>query len=39
VRQHAVAAERLLHDPDAGFEPAVEEARRIVTLVANGREG
>jgi HEAT repeat protein len=39
VRRHAVAVERLLRDPDAGFEPDVEEARRIVVLLANGREG
>ncbi len=39
VRRHAVAVERLLRDPDAGFEPDVEEAKRIVVLLANGREG
>lgn len=32
VRAHAAATERLLHDPDAGFEPAVDEAKRIVAL-------
>ncbi|WP_433797656.1 HEAT repeat domain-containing protein [Actinoplanes sp. CA-252034] len=32
VRHHALATERLLHDPDAGFEAAVEEAKRIVAL-------
>jgi HEAT repeat protein len=32
VRTHAVATERLLHDPDAGFESAVEEAKRVVAL-------
>ncbi|WP_199752089.1 HEAT repeat domain-containing protein [Actinoplanes sp. ATCC 53533] len=32
VRAHARATERLLRDPDAGFEPAVEEAIRIVAL-------
>lgn len=39
VRLHATATERLLHDPDAGFEFAIEEAKRIVALGANGREG
>ncbi|MCM2387653.1 HEAT repeat domain-containing protein [Streptomyces albipurpureus] len=32
VRQHAIATERLLRDPDAGFEFAIEEAKRIVAL-------
>ncbi|RTL64451.1 MAG: HEAT repeat domain-containing protein [Pseudonocardiaceae bacterium] len=32
VRQHAVATQRLWRDPDAGFELAVEEARRVVAL-------
>lgn len=32
VRQHAIATERLSRDPDAGFEFAVEEAKRIVAL-------
>ena len=32
VRQHAIATERLWRDPDAGFEFAVEEAKRIVAL-------
>lgn len=32
VRQHAAATRRLAADPDAGFEPAVTEARRIVAL-------
>ncbi|WP_093615773.1 HEAT repeat domain-containing protein [Actinoplanes philippinensis] len=32
VRDHALATERLLRDPDAGFELAVEEAKRIVAL-------
>ncbi|GAA0944198.1 HEAT repeat domain-containing protein [Actinocorallia libanotica] len=38
VRAHAIATERLLHDPDAGFEAAVEEAKRIMALGATGRE-
>jgi hypothetical protein len=32
VRRHALATERLLRDPDAGFELAVEEAGRVVAL-------
>lgn len=32
VRQHAIATERLSRDPDAGFEFAVEEAKRIMVL-------
>jgi HEAT repeat protein len=32
VRAHARATERLLHDPDAGFDVAVDEATRIVVL-------
>lgn len=32
VRAHALATQRLLRDPDAGFEPAIEEAKRIVAL-------
>ncbi|GAA1506632.1 HEAT repeat domain-containing protein [Sphaerisporangium rubeum] len=32
VRRHAVATERLLNDPDAGFEFAIEEAKRVVAL-------
>ncbi len=39
VRQHAIATERLLRDPDAGFEFAIEEAKRIMALGAAGREG
>ncbi|MEU2898479.1 HEAT repeat domain-containing protein [Streptomyces sp. NPDC088106] len=37
VRQHAIATERLLLDPDAGFESAIEEAKRIVALGASVR--
>ncbi|MEU4655257.1 HEAT repeat domain-containing protein [Streptomyces sp. NPDC023723] len=36
VRAHALATERLLRDPDAGFEAAVEEAKRIVALGGDG---
>ncbi|MFI7005138.1 HEAT repeat domain-containing protein [Streptomyces sp. NPDC050145] len=32
VRAHALATGQLLRDPDAGFESAIEEARRIVAL-------
>ncbi|MDG4827620.1 HEAT repeat domain-containing protein [Asanoa sp. WMMD1127] len=32
VRRHAHATERLTTDPDAGFELAIEEAKRIVAL-------
>ncbi len=39
VRTHALATERLLRDPDAGFEFAVEEAKRAVALGGSGREG
>ena len=39
VRAHAIATERLLRDPDAGFEFAIEEAKRVVALGATGEEG
>jgi HEAT repeat protein len=39
VRHHAIATERLLHDPDAGSEFAIEEAMRVVALGVAGREG
>nr|WP_260408501.1 HEAT repeat domain-containing protein [Planomonospora venezuelensis] len=39
VRAHAVATERLLRDPEAGFEFAVEEAKRVVALGRTGQEG
>ncbi|WP_167108235.1 HEAT repeat domain-containing protein [Amycolatopsis granulosa] len=32
VRAHAHATERLLRDPDAGFGPALDEAKRVVAL-------
>lgn len=32
VRTHAIATERLLHDPDLGFDAAVCEAQRLVAL-------
>ncbi|MFB6893391.1 HEAT repeat domain-containing protein [Kitasatospora sp. NPDC056327] len=42
VRTHALATERLWREPDAGFDLAVEEAKRVVALGPDGpgrREG
>ncbi|MFF3446547.1 HEAT repeat domain-containing protein [Streptomyces sp. NPDC002667] len=39
VRAHALATERLLRDPDAGFESAIEEAKRVAVLDGPGHEG
>lgn len=39
VRRHAIAVERLLGDPDAAVEPAVEAAGRTVAFGANGGRG
>lgn len=39
ARTHALATERLLRDPDAGFEFAIEEAKRAVALGGSGRAG
>ncbi|KAB1985822.1 HEAT repeat domain-containing protein [Streptomyces triticiradicis] len=39
VRTHALATQRLLHDPDAGFELAIEEAKRVAVLDGPGQEG
>ncbi|WNI32651.1 HEAT repeat domain-containing protein [Streptomyces sp. ITFR-6] len=39
VRAHAIATQRLLRDPDAGFEYAIEEAKRVVALGGAGQEG
>lgn len=36
VRAHALATQRLLRDPDAGFTLAVEEAKRVVALGGRG---
>ncbi|MGW7353253.1 HEAT repeat domain-containing protein [Streptomyces sp. NPDC054784] len=36
VRAHALATTRLLHDPDAGFGHAIEEAKRVVALGGAG---
>ncbi|GGQ17290.1 HEAT repeat domain-containing protein [Streptosporangium pseudovulgare] len=38
VRAHAIATERLSRDPDAGFEFAIEEAKRVVALGGPGQE-
>ncbi|MGW7583001.1 HEAT repeat domain-containing protein [Kitasatospora sp. NPDC054768] len=39
VRAHALATERLWRDPDAGFEVAIEEAKRTAVLGEGRREG
>jgi HEAT repeat protein len=39
VRAHALATQRLLRDPDAGFELAIEEAKRVSVLDGPGQEG
>ncbi|MBO3750353.1 HEAT repeat domain-containing protein [Streptosporangiaceae bacterium NEAU-GS5] len=39
VRRHANATERLLRDPDVGFEFAIEEAKRVAALGTTGQEG
>ncbi|GAA5013467.1 HEAT repeat domain-containing protein [Streptomyces hyderabadensis] len=39
VRAHALATRRLLRDPDAGFESAIEEAKRVVALGGSSPEG
>ncbi|MEU0384252.1 HEAT repeat domain-containing protein [Streptomyces chartreusis] len=39
VRAHALATERLLRDPDAGFEFAIGEAKRVVALGTGSQEG
>lgn len=39
VRAHALATQRLLRDPDAGFTFAIEEAKRVVALGGTGQEG
>ncbi|ROO86805.1 HEAT repeat protein [Actinocorallia herbida] len=38
ARQHAIATERLLRDPDAGFAFAIEEAKRVVALGPTAQE-
>ena len=37
VRAHALATQRLLRDPDAEFESAIEEAKRVVALTGAPR--
>ncbi|UKY55582.1 HEAT repeat domain-containing protein [Streptomyces inhibens] len=39
VRTHALATQRLLREPDTGFEFAIEEAKRVVALGRSGQEG
>ncbi|GAA3821426.1 HEAT repeat domain-containing protein [Streptomyces coacervatus] len=39
VRAHALATQRLLRDPDTGFEFAIEEAKRILALGGSAQEG
>ncbi|WP_116953301.1 HEAT repeat domain-containing protein [Jiangella endophytica] len=39
VRTHAIATERLWHDPDVGFELAIEEAKRVVALGPDEEKG
>ena len=39
VRRHAIATERLWHDPETGFEFAIEEAKRVVALGPASQEG
>ncbi|MBP2580371.1 HEAT repeat protein [Streptomyces sp. PvR006] len=39
ARRHAIATERLLHDPDAGFEFSIEEAKRVAVLGTTSQEG
>lgn len=38
VRAHAQATQRLLHDPDAGFDLAVDAAKRVVALGPEAEE-
>ncbi|MFE6741090.1 HEAT repeat domain-containing protein [Streptomyces tubercidicus] len=39
VRAHALATQRLLRDPDTGFEFAIDEAKRVVALGGSGQAG
>ena len=32
IRTHAIATERLLHDPEEDFEAAIAEAKRVAAL-------
>ncbi|MGW0509262.1 HEAT repeat domain-containing protein [Streptomyces olivaceoviridis] len=38
TRAHSLATQRLLRDPDAGFDFAIEEAKRVVALGGPGQE-
>ncbi|WP_280400494.1 HEAT repeat domain-containing protein [Nocardia carnea] len=38
IRAHAAATQRLVRDPDAGFELAVDEAKRVVALGPDAEE-
>jgi HEAT repeat protein len=39
VAEHAIATDRLLRDPDAGFEFAIDQAKRVVALGTSSQEG
>ncbi|WP_424921161.1 HEAT repeat domain-containing protein [Streptomyces sp. wa1] len=39
VRAHAIATDKLVRDPETGFESAIEEAKRVVALGVTGQEG
>jgi HEAT repeat protein len=39
AREHAIATEQLVRDPGAGFELAVEEAKRVLALGSAAQEG
>lgn len=39
MRAHALATQRVLRDPGAGFEFAIEEAKRVVVLGGSSQEG
>ncbi|WP_046728072.1 HEAT repeat domain-containing protein [Streptomyces humi] len=39
VRTHALATQRLLRDPDTGFESAIEEAKRVVAVTGAPQGG
>lgn len=39
ARAHAIATERLMRDPETGFEYALEEAKRVVALGPDGEPG
>lgn len=39
IRTHAIATQRLVHDPDEGFDAAIFEAQRIIALAAEPQSG